>query len=91
MAALPWSGAWFEAAKSGPNTRVKQTVKIGIEPNAQSPPQAQTKPVLRFRNVWLTLNKTMLCFYTSCFQRSLQAEIQKYGRQIYVCTISGPA
>ena len=35
MAALPWSAAWLEAAKSGPNTRVKQTVKIGTEPNAQ--------------------------------------------------------
>lgn len=35
MAALPWCAAWLEAAKSGPNTRVKQTVKIGTEPNAQ--------------------------------------------------------
>lgn len=35
MAALPWHAAWFEAAKSVPNTRVKQTVKIGTEPNAQ--------------------------------------------------------
>lgn len=57
----------------------------------RSPPQTQMKPVLRFRNVWLTLNKAMLCFYTSCFQLSFQAEIQKYGRQLYICTISGPA
>jgi len=57
----------------------------------RSPPQTRTKPVLRFRNVWLTLNKTMLCFYTSCFQWSLQAETQKHGKPIYVCTISGPA
>lgn len=43
----------------------------------RSPPKTQTKPVLRFRDVWITLNKTMLYFYTSCFQLSLQAEIQK--------------
>lgn len=49
-----------------------------------SPPQTQTKPVLRFRNVWLTWNKTMLCFYTSCFQQSLQAGIQNMaGRALF--------
>lgn len=35
MAALRWCAAWLEAAKSVLNTRVKQTVKIGTEPNAQ--------------------------------------------------------
>lgn len=57
-----------------------------------SPPRAQTKALLRFRNVWLTLNKTMLCFYTSCFSVEPPSRNAKpWQAGICVCTAAGPA
>lgn len=83
---LAWPGKWqyFHSVQHGFRQQnlalileLSKLLKQELNQMPRSPPKTQTKPVLRFRDVWITLNKTMLYFYRSCFQLSLQAEIQK--------------